>query len=106
MSFLISNKIPTYAGMTAFLNFRLLLGFCKGFSLKRAGARKTVRVGWHGFLFGGDMGWGGMAFQAAFGCRGSLKFKMERRRLVAKWIFNTVLLVGKMSGEPPMLHRL
>ena len=65
MSFLISNKIPTYAGMTAFLTFRLLLGFCKGFSLKRAGARKTVRVGWHGFLFGGDMGRGGMAFQAA-----------------------------------------
>ena len=34
MSFLMSNKIPAYAGMTAFLTFRLLLGFCKGFSLK------------------------------------------------------------------------
>ena len=25
------GKIPAYAGMTAFLTFRLLLGFCKGF---------------------------------------------------------------------------
>ena len=57
-------------------------------------------------------------FQAALLCKqrqpettqwrkfSSLKTKMERRRLVAKWLIKQGLLVCQDVGEPPTLHRL